>query len=250
MAWPLLEAEAAARGAKIVPVDSEHAALFQLISRIGKARDRPRGRARVVRIDDHGIGRSFPRQEPAELEARQARRGGLASELEHGAEDHDRLGHDGEQGTRGDRGLAALRLSRGSRTRAHTPPEHRARPGEDAGRQPLRPALVAGHAAADPKRPHLAGLPSHAHSAAWTSRASASSSASPKAERYPLLGLAYRALALGEGAAIAYNAADEVAVAAFEAGRVGFMDIARVVAQNSRKSLAFTRRRPGEYIRD
>ena len=37
-----------------------------------------RGGARGRRIDDHGIGRSFPRQEPVRARARQARRGGLA----------------------------------------------------------------------------------------------------------------------------------------------------------------------------
>jgi 1-deoxy-D-xylulose-5-phosphate reductoisomerase len=49
--------------------------------------------------------------------------------------------------------------------------------------------------------------------------------------RYPALDLAYRALALGEGATVAYNAADEVAVAAFEAGRIRFIDIAPVIAR-------------------
>jgi 1-deoxy-D-xylulose-5-phosphate reductoisomerase len=47
--------------------------------------------------------------------------------------------------------------------------------------------------------------------------------------RYPLLGLAYEALASGEGFTVAYNAADEVAVAAFEEKRIGYLDIARVV---------------------
>lgn len=51
----------------------------------------------------------------------------------------------------------------------------------------------------------------------------------PEAARYPLLGLAYEALASGEGACVAYNAADEVAVAAFERGSIGFLDIAWVV---------------------
>jgi 1-deoxy-D-xylulose-5-phosphate reductoisomerase len=52
----------------------------------------------------------------------------------------------------------------------------------------------------------------------------------PDPLRYPLLGLAYAALEAGEGATIAYNAADEVAVAAFEAGAVAFTDIAGIVA--------------------
>jgi 1-deoxy-D-xylulose-5-phosphate reductoisomerase len=53
----------------------------------------------------------------------------------------------------------------------------------------------------------------------------------PDAARYPLLGLAYEALRLGEGAANAYNAANEVAVAAFMEGRMGFADIYGIVAK-------------------
>ncbi len=52
----------------------------------------------------------------------------------------------------------------------------------------------------------------------------------PDQERYPLLGLAYEAVRAGEGASVAYNAADEVAVAAFEAGKIRFTQIAGVVA--------------------
>ncbi len=51
----------------------------------------------------------------------------------------------------------------------------------------------------------------------------------PEPERYPLLALAYRAVAAGEGHTVAYNAADEIAVAAFEAGRIRFTDISSIV---------------------
>jgi len=51
----------------------------------------------------------------------------------------------------------------------------------------------------------------------------------PDPARYPLLGLAYEALAAGEGSTCAYNAADEVAVDAFTRGLVRFTDIARIV---------------------
>ncbi|MDA8427190.1 MAG: 1-deoxy-D-xylulose-5-phosphate reductoisomerase [Treponema sp.] len=47
--------------------------------------------------------------------------------------------------------------------------------------------------------------------------------------RYPFLELAYRALAMGEGATVALNAANEVAVEAFEQGGIGFTDIATIV---------------------
>jgi len=52
----------------------------------------------------------------------------------------------------------------------------------------------------------------------------------PDPERYPLLGLAYDALRDGEGATDAYNAANEIAVAAFMDGLIAFTDIYRVVA--------------------
>jgi 1-deoxy-D-xylulose-5-phosphate reductoisomerase len=49
-------------------------------------------------------------------------------------------------------------------------------------------------------------------------------------ERFPLLGLAYEALDLGEGATNAYNAANEVAVDAFLNGRLRFTEIPLVVS--------------------
>ena len=51
----------------------------------------------------------------------------------------------------------------------------------------------------------------------------------PEAARYPLLGLAYDAVRSGEGATVAYNAADEIAVEFFERGLIGYLDIARIV---------------------
>lgn len=48
-------------------------------------------------------------------------------------------------------------------------------------------------------------------------------------DRYPLLALAYKALESGEGATIAYNAANEVAVAAFMDGRMRFIDLERII---------------------
>ncbi len=51
----------------------------------------------------------------------------------------------------------------------------------------------------------------------------------PDLVRFPCLGLAYAALRAGGGATIALNAANEVAVAAFLDARIRFTDIARVV---------------------
>jgi len=49
--------------------------------------------------------------------------------------------------------------------------------------------------------------------------------AAPDTERFPCLALAYEALARGGAAPAVLNAANEVAVAAFLAGRAGFLDI-------------------------
>ena len=53
----------------------------------------------------------------------------------------------------------------------------------------------------------------------------------PDPERFPCLPLAYEALALGGAAPAVLNAANEIAVEAFLAGRAGFLDIAAVVRQ-------------------
>jgi 1-deoxy-D-xylulose-5-phosphate reductoisomerase len=51
----------------------------------------------------------------------------------------------------------------------------------------------------------------------------------PDVQRFPCLGLAYAALQEGGSAPALLNAANEVAVAAFLEGRLGFMDIPRII---------------------
>jgi 1-deoxy-D-xylulose-5-phosphate reductoisomerase len=55
--------------------------------------------------------------------------------------------------------------------------------------------------------------------------------AEPDLIRFPALGLARAALVAGGGAPAILSAANEVAVAEFLAGRIGFLDIADVVAR-------------------
>jgi len=50
----------------------------------------------------------------------------------------------------------------------------------------------------------------------------------PDTEKFPLLALAYEAVKKGALYPCAYNGANEAAVGAFLAGRVGFLDISRV----------------------
>ncbi|HEY9054787.1 MAG TPA: 1-deoxy-D-xylulose-5-phosphate reductoisomerase [Rectinemataceae bacterium] len=51
----------------------------------------------------------------------------------------------------------------------------------------------------------------------------------PDSRRFPMIELARNALRAGGAASIVYNAANEAAVCAFESGRIGFLDIPRVV---------------------
>jgi 1-deoxy-D-xylulose-5-phosphate reductoisomerase len=53
----------------------------------------------------------------------------------------------------------------------------------------------------------------------------------PDLERFPALTLARSALRAGPGRAAALNAANEIAVGAFLAGRIGFLDICRIVEE-------------------
>jgi 1-deoxy-D-xylulose-5-phosphate reductoisomerase len=53
----------------------------------------------------------------------------------------------------------------------------------------------------------------------------------PDLQRFPCLALAYAALAEGGSAPALLNAANEVAVAAFLEGRIGFMDIPRIIGE-------------------
>jgi len=53
----------------------------------------------------------------------------------------------------------------------------------------------------------------------------------PDVERFPCLGLAYRALGEGESMPAVMNAANEIAVEAFLDGRISFLQIARVIEQ-------------------
>ena len=81
-----------------------------------------------------------------------------------------------------------------------------------------------------------------AHTLAWPARMAAPSPRldlvqigqlrfeAPDLERFPCLDLARAALRAGQAATVALNAANEIAVAAFLLTRIGFCDIAEVVA--------------------
>ena len=62
----------------------------------------------------------------------------------------------------------------------------------------------------------------------------------PDLEKFPLLGLAYESLRMGGTASCILNAADEMAVEAFLAGRISFTAISRVVAETLERTALTT----------
>ena len=71
----------------------------------------------------------------------------------------------------------------------------------------------------------------------------------PAPDRFPALRLAREALRAGGSAPAVLNAANEVAVESFLAGRIGFLDIADVVARNSRRDPGASPGNPGRRYR-
>jgi 1-deoxy-D-xylulose-5-phosphate reductoisomerase len=222
MAWPLLQASARASGSRILPVDSEHAALFQLRERIG-----------ADNIDELIITASGGAFRDLPISA-------LDSVTPDAAATHPNWNMGRkitiDSATMANKGLEVIEASRlfdmpPDRVSVLVHPQSlvhaivRARDGslyaqlsEPDMRVPIQNALTWPDCLPCPfGRLGLAGRTLEFRE--------------PEAVRYPLLGLAYDALASGEGATIAYNASNEVAVAAFEAGRIAFTDIAPVVAR-------------------
>ena len=100
MAGPLVMELAAQTGAVVLPVDSEHSAVFQCLQ-AGR-------REQLKRIILTASGGPFRRHTPRRNRACDDRGGAATSELEYGAEDHRRFGHHDEQGARDDRGALAV----------------------------------------------------------------------------------------------------------------------------------------------
>jgi len=218
MGWALLAAAAAAAGRSIIPVDSEHAALFQLIRRVGE----------VEEITITASGGAFRDKPLAEL--------ALATPAQAAAHPNWKMGRkiSIDSASLANKGLEVIEASRlfgfpPERVKVLIHPESlvhalvRARDG----------SLYANMSAPDMRLPILNALSYPEVLASAFGRLELGGHSlefrEPDPRRYPLLGLAYNALADGYGATVAYNAADEVAVAAFEAGEIGFLDIANVV---------------------
>jgi 1-deoxy-D-xylulose-5-phosphate reductoisomerase len=223
MAWPLLAALSAKTGLPIHPVDSEHAALFQLVAKVGA------GEIEELIITASGGAfrdralSSLPFVSPDEAASHPNWNMGRKITI--------------DSATMANKGLEVIEAARyfdfpPERIRVLIHPQSvvhalvrtldgslYAQLTEPDMRVPIQNALCWPDCLPCPfGRLELAG------------RSLDFREAEPA--RYPLLGLAYSALAAGEGATVAYNAADEVAVAAFEAGRLRYTDIARVVERS------------------
>ena len=218
MGWDLLETAARESGKMILPVDSEHASLFQLLRAVrnaqelvitasgGAFRDRPLPSLAAARPDEAAAHPSWSMGRKISIDS----------------------------ATMANKGLEVIEASR----LFHFPPSavkvlihpqsivHALVRGGDG-------SLFANLSAPDMRLPILNALAYPESLPSPFGRLDLASQClefrAPDPERYPMLGLAYGALEQGYGATIAYNAADEAAVAAFEAGAIGYCDMARVV---------------------
>jgi 1-deoxy-D-xylulose-5-phosphate reductoisomerase len=220
MAWPLLDELSRNGGSKILPIDSEHAALFQLISKVG-----------AEEIDELIItasGGAFRDRKLSELP--------FVKPDEAACHPNWSMGRKItiDSATMANKGLEVIEASRyfgfaAERVRVYIHPQSivhslvRTRDGN----------LYAQLSAPDMRVPIQNALTWPQYMPCPFGRLDLAGKnlefREPEAERFPLLGLAYKALEAGEGATVAYNAADEVGVAAFEKERVAFTDIARIV---------------------
>ena len=94
MAGELVMKKAAEKGVRLIPVDSEHSAIFQCLN--GERADQVR---RIILTASGGPFLQLPAEELAGVTVADALR---APELVNGEEDHDRFRVHDEQGPRGD----------------------------------------------------------------------------------------------------------------------------------------------------
>ena len=213
---------AEATGAQIVPVDSEHSALHQLI-----AGERP---GTVDKLVLTASGGPFRGRSRAELEDVTRRGGAQAPDLGHGRQDHDRLGHAHEQGPRADRGPPPVRHALRAHRRRRAPAVDRALLRLALRRRRARAPRLPRHARADLLRPALSRARRRAGVAPLDLAAVGALTFEPvDTEAFPCLRLAREAAVAGGTAPCVLNAANEVAVHAFLAGRLGFLGIPAVI---------------------
>ena len=130
-------------------------------------------------------------------------------------------------------------VPRRSDRRRHPPAVDRALDGRAERRLDDRAARRHRHAAADSVRVLVSGALGGAAAAARSrARRAGSSSTRPTRPRFPCLRLAYRALEAERSLPVVLNAANEVAVASFLEGRLGFPAIPRVIERDDGRARA------------
>ena len=217
----LVTALAEATGARIVPVDSEHTALHQLI-----AGEPPGGRPRP---HDHRQRRTVPRPHPGRARLGNGRGGARPPDLGDGGQDHDRLGDADEQGARGDGGTPpvrdAVRADLGRRPPAVADPRARAARRRRDARAP-RPARHADRDLLRAAPRESVELPIEPLDLAAVGRLEFEP---VDLDAFPCLRLAGEAARAGGTAPCVLNAANEIAVYAFLDGGLRFLEIAEVI---------------------
>ena len=166
------------------------------------------------------------------------------SQLVDGRQDLGRFGDPDEQGARADRGALSVRPSvRADRHPRSIPQSVVHSLVEFVDGSVLAQLGSARHAHSDRLCARLARADARRRRSGSTSRRSrGSTSKRPTSTRFPALRLAREALEAGGAAPIVLNAANEVAVASFLAGRIRFPDIAAIVERGARR-IATSRRR-------
>ena len=208
-------------GGRLLPVDSEHSAALQCLE--------GRELATVDSLVLTASGGLFAGDGRARR--RDARAGAGPPHLEHGPQDHDRFGHAREQGARADRGALPLRASiRPDRGRG-APAVDRPCPRPLPRRRLARASRLSGHARADLVRPDLPRAGGNTRPRTGSLPGTTLAFDAPDLDVFPLLRLARESGERGGTYPCVYNAANEVAVAAFRIGRLGFLDIASVVEE-------------------
>ena len=219
MAGALLKAEAARSGAEIIPVDSEHAALFEL----RRAAD-PASIRKLIITASGGAFRDTPAEDLARVTPEQALRHPTWKMGPKITVDSATMANKGLEVIEAvclfdcppdkievfihpqSRIHALIQTAEGTFTAQISAPDMRI---------PIQNALTYPEKAAAP----CPDTDLTAEALTFTR---------PDPRKYPMLPLAFRAAEAGLSAAIAYNAANEVAVAAFLAHRLPFLSIARL----------------------
>jgi 1-deoxy-D-xylulose-5-phosphate reductoisomerase len=232
-AGELLMAAAKRSGAQILPVDSEHSAIFQCL--VGE------DRASVARILLTASGGPFLRKSRDEMKS-----AGLEAALAHPTW---RMGHKNtiDSATLMNKGLEVIEASRlfgidGERIGVVVHPQSIVHGfvifSDGSVKAQLAPPdmrVPIGYALAYPQRLTWSpfgpgGVPLRAIGAMTADRASlVYDFEPPDTERFPCLRLAYEALERGGTAPAVLSAANEVAVTAFIEGRIRFGEISRIV---------------------